>query len=97
MPPETGPAYLVAIGLRDLAFGLYLLALSRLASAKALGAVLAVTVLIPVGDVLIVAAERGYQGWPHLLLHAASGAVMAGSAAWLFARSDNRGNGERDT
>lgn len=86
-PPETGPAYLIAIGLRDLAFGLYLFTLSRYASRRALGLILGITVLIPVGDVLIVSAQRGLEAWGHLLLHAGSGAVMAGASAWLLTQA----------
>jgi hypothetical protein len=96
MPPASGPAYLMAIGLRDLAFGLYLFTLTRFASRQALGLILGITVLIPVGDVLIVAAERGLEGWPHLLLHAGSGAVMAGFSAWLLTQATHR-DGETDT
>jgi hypothetical protein len=44
-------------------------------------------VLIPAGDVAIVAVERGFSSPGHLLLHAASGATMAAGAAWLFRRS----------
>jgi hypothetical protein len=90
IPPGAGPAYLIAIGLRDLAFGLYIFTLARFASQRTLGLILGITVLIPVGDVLIVAAERGMAAWGHLLLHAGSGAVMAGFSAWLLTRADHR-------
>jgi hypothetical protein len=84
-PEGAGFFYLPAIGLRDLAFGLYLLALARLSDARAVATVLAITTVIPVGDVIIVALARGWS--LHILLHAFSGLVMAASAAWLFARS----------
>ncbi len=89
LPAPEGQSfgYLPAIGLRDLAFGLYLFALARLATARAVATVLAITVLIPAGDVAIVAVERGFSSPGHLLLHAASGATMAAGAAWLFRRS----------
>ncbi len=87
LPAPEGQSfgYLPAIGLRDLAFGLYLFALARLADARAVGTVLAITTLIPAGDVILVALARGWS--LHILLHAFSGLVMAASAAWLFARS----------
>jgi hypothetical protein len=89
LPAPDGPSlgYLPVIGLRDLAFGLYLFALARLATARAVAAVLAITVLIPAGDVAIVAMERGLSSPGHLLLHAMSGATMAAGAAWLFHQS----------
>ena len=86
-PENAGIAYLPAIGLRDLAFGLYLFALARLATARAVAAVLAITTLIPAGDIAIVAMERGLSSPGHLLLHAASGTTMAAGAAWLLYRS----------
>jgi hypothetical protein len=86
-PEGASLGYLPAIGLRDLAFGLYLFALARLATARAVATVLAITTLIPAGDVAIVALERGLSSPGHLLLHAASGATMAAGAAWLFHRS----------
>jgi hypothetical protein len=84
-PEGDGFGYLPAIGLRDLAFGLYLFALARLADARALGTVLGITTLIPAGDVIVVALERGWT--LHLLVHAVSGLVMLASSAWLFTRS----------
>ena len=53
-PEDAGLAYVSAIGLRDLAFGLYLFALSRLSTRRTVGAILGITVLIPVGDVIVV-------------------------------------------
>jgi hypothetical protein len=85
-PPGQSLAYVIAIGLRDLAFGLYLFALTRLASRRAVGMILGITVLIPVGDVVLVAAERGFAPG-HLLLHAASGLVLAAASAWLFTQA----------
>ena len=84
LPAPEGSAfgYLPAIGLRDLAFGLYLAALAWTAP-RALALILGITVLIPVGDVLIVAFARGLDSPAHLLLHAASALTLAGAAAWL--------------
>ena len=92
-PEEPGLSYVSAIGLRDLAFGAYLAALSRLATRRAVGTVLGLTVLIPTGDVILVFLERGFESPKHLLLHAGSGLVMAAGALWLLAQSsqDNKG------
>ena len=84
---EAGLAYVSAIGLRDLALGLYLFALSRLSTRRAVGTILAITVLIPIGDVIVVWTERGFDSPGHLLLHAGSALVMAASAAWLLTQA----------
>jgi hypothetical protein len=84
----TTLAYVDAIGFRDLAFGLYLLALARLSDRRAVGVVLGLTTLIPIGDVIIVAVMRGLSSPGHLLLHAGSGAVMAGASLWLLRSHD---------
>jgi len=91
LPPPEGPAlaYLVAIGLRDLAFGLYIAILSRRAAWPLLGMVLAATLVIPLGDLLILAAVRGLESPAHLLLHGASGLVLAGTALWLLRQPDS--------
>jgi hypothetical protein len=83
-PEGSGLAYVAAIGVRDVAFGLFVLTLALLASRRAVGLVLAVTVLIPTGDILIVVNERGLSSPGHLLLHGASGAYMAAAALWVL-------------
>ena len=88
-PPGSEP-YLIAIGLRDIAFGLYVLALALFASRRAVGLVLGITILIPLGDIAIVAVERGWSGWGHLLLHAASGTYMAAASWWMLRQADPR-------
>jgi hypothetical protein len=92
-PEGPGLPYVSAIGLRDLAFGAYLAALSRLSTRRAVGTVLGLTVLIPLGDVILVFLERGFESPMHLLLHAGSGIVMAGGSLWLLAQAshDNKG------
>lgn len=88
-PPEESQAtlaWLRALGLRDLAFGTYVLVLALCAGRRAAGLVLGVTVLIPLGDIVLVAAASGPGAW-QLLLHAASGAYMAGAAFFLLRRS----------
>ncbi|MFL5224713.1 MAG: DUF4267 domain-containing protein [Microvirga sp.] len=89
----TTLAYVAAIGFRDLAFGLYLAALARLSSRRAVGTVMGLTALIPIGDVIIVAVMRGLSSPGHLLLHAGSGAVLVGGSYWLL-RSDENTNGK---
>ena len=92
-PEGSGLSYVSAIGLRDLAFGAYLAALSRLSTRRATGTVLGLTVLIPAGDVILVFLERGFESPMHLLLHAGSGLVMAAVAFWLLTQAshDNQG------
>ena len=92
-PEGPGLSYVSAIGLRDLAFGAYLTALSRLATRRAVGTVLGLTVIIPAGDVILVFLERGFESPQHLLLHTVSGLVMAASSLWLLAQAshDNKG------
>ncbi|HZH51714.1 MAG TPA: DUF4267 domain-containing protein [Microvirga sp.] len=84
---SAGLSYVSAIGLRDLALGLYLFALARLSTRRAVGAILGITVLIPIGDVAIVWMERGLESPAHLLLHAGSAVLVAASAAWLLAQA----------
>jgi len=88
-PEWTHVGYLTAIGLRDLAFGLYLLILSLMASRRILAWIFAATVVIPTGDILIVFISRGLSAPAHLLLHGASAAVMAGTSLWLFKQSSH--------
>lgn len=85
-PEGASLGYLPAIGLRDLAFGLYLLILSFTSGRRVLGLILAATLVIPLGDMIIVAAQRGPDGWGYLLLHGLSAAIMGGASAWLLRR-----------
>ena len=80
----TGLRYVAALGVRDLAFGLYVAGLALFASRRAVGIVLALTVLIPAGDIVILLAERGLSAPGHLLLHGLSGLYMAGAALWVL-------------
>jgi len=91
IPAEEGSglSYVSAIGLRDLALGFYLFALLRLSTRRAIGAILGITVLIPVGDVILVFLERGFDSPGHLLLHGLSGVVMAASSLWLLAQASH--------
>jgi hypothetical protein len=83
-PEGMSLGYMVAIGLRDLAFGLYLLILSLISTRRVLGLIFGTTMLIPIGDVVIVAVERGFDSPGHLLLHGASAAMMAAASVWLL-------------
>ncbi len=94
-PEGRALAYLPAIGLRDLAFGLYLFALSRTAPPRALGLVLAITVLIPAGDIAILALERGTESPGHLLLHGLSGLAMVLASAWVLLQGRRHAREER--
>lgn len=86
-PEGESFGYLPAIGLRDLAFGLYLLILSVTATRRTLGLIFAATLVIPMGDLVIVAAARGSDAALNMLLHGVSAAVMAGGAIWLLQSS----------
>ena len=83
-PDGAGLAYVRAVGLRDLALGLYLLGLARFSSRRAVGVVLGATVVIPAGDMLLVLARQGLSSPGHLLLHALSGGCCAAVALWLL-------------
>ena len=85
-PEGHGTAWVAVVGLRDLAFGGYVLALALFSTRHAVALVLGTTVLIPLGDVLVLLAVRGFSSPGHLLLHLASGGVMA-AAAWLLRRA----------
>jgi len=94
-PGGEGRSYVQALALRDLALGLYLLGLLRLGSRRALGIVLAATVVIPLGDLWLVGTQEGpFTPW-HLLLHGASAAATAGLACWLLWWPMARGEGRR--
>jgi len=92
-PEGAGFGYLPAIGLRDLAFGFYLLILSFTATRRVLGLIFAATVIIPIGDVIIVGMERGFDAVLNLLLHGLSAAVMAGASLWLLAQASHDNTG----
>jgi len=82
--PEGGArAWLAVVGLRDLVFAGYAFALAAFASRRALGTVLALTALIPVGDMAILLAT-GSGSALHLAAHLFSCAVMAGAAWWAL-------------
>ena len=83
-PEGHGAAWVAVVGLRDLAFGGYVLALALFSTRRAVGVVLGTTVLIPLGDVLVLLAVRGFSSPGHLLLHLAGAGVMAAAAAWLL-------------
>ena len=83
-PEGHGAAWIAVVGLRDLAFGGYVLALALFSTRRAVALVLGTTVLIPLGDVLVLLAVRGFSSPGHLLLHLASAGVMAAAAACLL-------------
>jgi hypothetical protein len=90
-PDGAGLAYVRAVGLRDLALALYLLGLARFSSRRAVGVVLAATVVIPAGDMLLVLAREGLSSPGHLLLHGLSGACCAAVALLLLRPEPGRG------
>lgn len=81
--------YVRAVGLRDLALAGYLALLTLYASARAVLLVLLVTLIIPAGDlVLVVASADGDAG--QMVLHAASGLLFGGLAAWVWTSMRSR-------
>jgi hypothetical protein len=92
-PEGMSLGYLPAIALRDLAFGLYLLILSATATRLVIGLVLRATLIIPLGDIAIVAFERGFEASLSLILHGLSAAVMAGASLWLLRSSQHNNMG----
>ena len=73
--------YVRAIGFRDLALAAYLLGLTLAKQRQALAIVLVATMVIPVGDVVLLASSDA--GRPiHFLLHGASLLCFAGLALW---------------
>lgn len=87
-PDGLARGYLPALGIRDIAFGGYIVALAALSGRRAVGIVLLVTVLIPAGDIALLLAERGLFGPEasplHLLVHAASGAYVGCTGLWAL-------------
>ena len=89
-PEGAGIGYVPAIGIRDIAFGLYILALAWFSSRRAVGIVLALTALIPVGDILVLVGHTGLSSPWHLALHGVSGLYMAAAAAWVLGTDSGR-------
>jgi len=82
-PTAADPAhfYLRAIGLRDLALASYMLALLHSGERKALAIVLGITPIIPVGDLILLAAKGG-AGTVHYALHGIALLCFAALAGW---------------
>jgi Domain of unknown function (DUF4267) len=72
----TGRSYVRALGLRDLALGLYLIGLTWFASRRAVGIVLGATLVIPAGDLLLILTQAGLSSPSHLLLHGLSALIL---------------------
>jgi hypothetical protein len=87
-PEGAAAAWLAVVGARDLVFGGYVLGLSLLATRRAVGVVLAVTVLIPVADITVLLAVQGLDAPARLLPHLVSAAVVAATAAWTLRGSE---------
>ena len=90
LPPGSAAGYVPAIGVRDVAFGLYILALAWFSSRRAVGIVLALTALIPMGDILVLVSHTGLSSPWHLALHGVSGLYMAAAAAWVLGTDRGR-------
>jgi hypothetical protein len=73
--------YVRAVGLRDLALATYLLGLARTGQRRALSIVFIGTLVIPAGDMLLLASS-GAAHPAHYLLHGASLLCFAVLALW---------------
>jgi hypothetical protein len=80
VPATAELAYVRALGIRDIALCLFILALLPI-SGKATRRVLAVSALIPAGDIVLVLHESGLSATLPLLLHATSGAILLALSA----------------
>ncbi len=75
-------AYVRALGFRDLALGLYLVALILTHQDRAARWVLGLSIVIPVMDFGLVLVMSGTSAFLPLLLHGLSGAVLLGLILW---------------
>jgi hypothetical protein len=78
---SSGLLYVRAVGVRDLALASYLFGLTLARQFRALSIVMVSTLVIPIGDILLLAASGRAQP-NHYLLHAASFLCFAGTAWW---------------
>ena len=92
-PEASAQAYVRAIGFRDIALALYIAALTLFSTRRALCLVLGLTVLIPVCDLALLTALRGFSSPAHLALHAVSAVCFAALAVWV---ARGRGRPSRD-
>ena len=81
---RTALLFVRAVGFRDLALAIYLLALACVGDARPLAILLAGTIVIPAGD-LVLLANAGAGSTVHRLLHAGSLVLFAGLALWAHA------------
>ena len=77
----TALLYVRAVGLRDLALAAYLLGLTLAGQRRALSIVFIGTLVIPIGDILLLASSDAGRT-VHYLLHGASLLCFAGLALW---------------
>ncbi|OWK27963.1 DUF4267 domain-containing protein [Sphingomonas mucosissima] len=84
---SSGLFYVRAVGFRDLALATYLFGLTLTRQFRALSIVMLSTLVIPVGDILLLAVSGGARPI-HYLLHAASFLCFAG-LAWWAGRSES--------
>ena len=84
-----GHGHVRAVGLRDIALAGYLALLTLFASARAVLVVLLVTLIIPVGDLVLVAGATGGEA-RQMVLHLASAMLFAGLATWVWTSMRSR-------
>lgn len=75
-------SYARAVALRDIALALYLVLQTLFAPRRAVLILLAATMVIPIGDLMLLLTSPGAElgRWP---LHLASAACFAGTALWV--------------
>ena len=79
-------AYVRAVAIRDLALSLYMLALVRWASRRAVAVLLGVTTVIPLCDLALLPLETGHLALFHGAIHGASAAIFAFLSCLLLAQ-----------
>ena len=88
-PHLESHGYVRAVGLRDLALAGYLALLTLYASARAVLLVLLATLIIPAGDLVLVATAAEAVAW-QVVLHLATALLFAGLAAWVWTSMRSR-------
>ena len=99
--PGSTLAYVRAIGFRDIALAFYIFGLIAFGTPRALGVVLASSLVIPACDVALVLSVSGWRSIAQVFVHLAGAASLAIVAGWLRAGdppprpygADGRGQG----
>ncbi|MDJ0388303.1 DUF4267 domain-containing protein [Roseomonas sp. E05] len=85
-PAGEARGFLSAIGIRDLALGVYIASLAIFAGRRAVAVLLTATLMIPAGDVILLSLVSGSASAWHFALHGLSAAVIGLVALSLLRR-----------